>query len=131
MLPRRNGGVQPSAAFLEGLLWGSSLHFACSGSCAECTCGVRDTSGTKSSRHLFSPTALELEPSRGTIPARSKAFVRVSVRPARRLHYTWSIKYNICTSTGKRWVFWGRGRNSLPPSQADCAITSRAAQFPM
>ncbi|XP_032045948.1 cilia- and flagella-associated protein 65 [Aythya fuligula] len=45
------------------------------------------------------PLALELEPSRGTIPARSKAFVRVSVRPARRLHYTWSIKYNICTST--------------------------------
>uniref|UniRef100_A0A8B9DIV1 Cilia and flagella associated protein 65 n=1 Tax=Anser cygnoides TaxID=8845 RepID=A0A8B9DIV1_ANSCY len=94
-LPRRNGGVQPSAAFPEGLLWGSSLHFGCLGSCAECMCGVRDTSGTKSSRHLFSPTALELEPSRGTIPARSKAFVRVSVRPARRLHYTWSIKYNI------------------------------------
>uniref|UniRef100_U3IZB5 Cilia and flagella associated protein 65 n=1 Tax=Anas platyrhynchos platyrhynchos TaxID=8840 RepID=U3IZB5_ANAPP len=45
------------------------------------------------------PLALELEPSRGTIPARSKAFVRVSVRPARRLHYTWSIKYSICTST--------------------------------
>nr|XP_047935645.1 cilia- and flagella-associated protein 65 isoform X3 [Anser cygnoides] len=45
------------------------------------------------------PLALELEPSRGTIPARSKAFVRVSVRPARRLHYTWSIKYNICTPT--------------------------------
>ncbi|XP_071896784.1 cilia- and flagella-associated protein 65 isoform X2 [Anas platyrhynchos] len=45
------------------------------------------------------PLALELEPSRGTIPARSKAFVRVSVRPARRLHYTWSIKYHICTST--------------------------------
>ncbi|NXL55971.1 CFA65 protein, partial [Chordeiles acutipennis] len=45
------------------------------------------------------PLALELEHSKGTIPARSKAFVRVTVRPARRLHYTWSVKYTICTST--------------------------------
>ncbi|NWX56001.1 CFA65 protein, partial [Promerops cafer] len=43
------------------------------------------------------PLALELEHSRGTVPARSKAFVRIKVRPARRLHYTWSIKYAICT----------------------------------
>ncbi|NXS28662.1 CFA65 protein, partial [Pomatostomus ruficeps] len=43
------------------------------------------------------PMALELEHSRGTIPARSKAFVQIKVRPARRLHYTWSIKYAICT----------------------------------
>ncbi|XP_037999088.1 cilia- and flagella-associated protein 65 isoform X2 [Motacilla alba alba] len=42
--------------------------------------------------------ALELEHSRGTIPARSKAFVRIKVRPARRLQYTWTIKYDICTS---------------------------------
>ncbi|NXJ73978.1 CFA65 protein, partial [Trogon melanurus] len=42
------------------------------------------------------PLALELEHSRGTIPARSKACVRVTVKPARRLHYTWSIKYAIC-----------------------------------
>ncbi|NWY90179.1 CFA65 protein, partial [Loxia curvirostra] len=41
--------------------------------------------------------ALELEHSRGTIPARSKAFVRIKVRPARRLHYTWKIRYDICT----------------------------------
>ncbi|NWX98190.1 CFA65 protein, partial [Nothoprocta ornata] len=45
------------------------------------------------------PLALELEHSRGTIPARSKAFVRVTVKPARQLHYTWSIKYAICTPT--------------------------------
>ncbi|KAM9284669.1 cilia- and flagella-associated protein 65 [Cariama cristata] len=45
------------------------------------------------------PLALELEHSRGTIPARSKAFVRITVRPARRLHYTWSIKYALCTPT--------------------------------
>ncbi|NWV30401.1 CFA65 protein, partial [Origma solitaria] len=43
------------------------------------------------------PLALELEHSRGTIPARSKAFVRIKVRPTRRLRYTWSIKYAICT----------------------------------
>ncbi|XP_031446362.1 cilia- and flagella-associated protein 65 isoform X1 [Phasianus colchicus] len=43
------------------------------------------------------PIALELENSRGTIPARSKAFVRVTVRPARQLHYTWSISCAICT----------------------------------
>ncbi|NXN30725.1 CFA65 protein, partial [Nycticryphes semicollaris] len=43
------------------------------------------------------PLALELEHSRGTIAARSKAFVRITARPARRLHYTWSIKYAICT----------------------------------
>ncbi|NXA83497.1 CFA65 protein, partial [Thryothorus ludovicianus] len=46
---------------------------------------------------LSDPLALELEHSRGTIPARSKAFVRIKVRPARRLHYTWSIKYALCT----------------------------------
>ncbi|NXO63631.1 CFA65 protein, partial [Phainopepla nitens] len=44
------------------------------------------------------PLALELEHSRGTIPARSKAFVQVKVRPAHRLCYTWSIKYAICTT---------------------------------
>ncbi|NWH89784.1 CFA65 protein, partial [Aegithalos caudatus] len=43
------------------------------------------------------PLALELEHSRGTIPARSKAFVRIKVRPARGRRYTWSIKYAICT----------------------------------
>ncbi|NWY48334.1 CFA65 protein, partial [Sylvia atricapilla] len=43
------------------------------------------------------PLALELEHSQGTIPARSKAFVQIKVRPARRLRYTWSIKYAICT----------------------------------
>ncbi|NXU97152.1 CFA65 protein, partial [Cettia cetti] len=43
------------------------------------------------------PLALELEHSRGTIPARSKAFVQIKVRPARRLRYTWSIKYALCT----------------------------------
>ncbi|XP_062354395.1 cilia- and flagella-associated protein 65 [Cinclus cinclus] len=43
------------------------------------------------------PLALELEHSRGKIPARSKAFVQIKVRPARRLHYTWSIKYALCT----------------------------------
>ncbi|NXL72599.1 CFA65 protein, partial [Leptocoma aspasia] len=43
------------------------------------------------------PLALELEYSRGTIPARSKAFVRMKVRLARRLRYIWSIKYAICT----------------------------------
>ncbi|NWQ97855.1 CFA65 protein, partial [Burhinus bistriatus] len=45
------------------------------------------------------PLALELEHSRGTIAARSKAFVRITVRPARRLYYTWSIKYALCTPT--------------------------------
>ncbi|NXF92889.1 CFA65 protein, partial [Eubucco bourcierii] len=45
------------------------------------------------------PLALELEHSRGTIPARSKAFVRITARPARRLHYTWSIKYAVWTPT--------------------------------
>ncbi|KAM9630301.1 cilia- and flagella-associated protein 65 [Morphnus guianensis] len=45
------------------------------------------------------PLALELEHSRGMIPARSKAFVQITVRPVRQLHYTWSIKYAICTPT--------------------------------
>ncbi|XP_069717405.1 cilia- and flagella-associated protein 65 [Phaenicophaeus curvirostris] len=45
------------------------------------------------------PLALELEHPRGTISARSKAFVQVTVMPARRLHYTWSIKYTICNTT--------------------------------
>ncbi|KAJ7405656.1 cilia and flagella associated protein 65 [Pitangus sulphuratus] len=45
------------------------------------------------------PLALELDHSRGTILARSKAFVGITVRPARRVHYTWSIKYALCTPT--------------------------------
>ncbi|NXM70139.1 CFA65 protein, partial [Serilophus lunatus] len=45
------------------------------------------------------PPAVELEYTRGTIPARSKGFVRVTVRPTHRLHYTWSIKYAICSPT--------------------------------
>uniref|UniRef100_A0A8C3NUV1 Cilia and flagella associated protein 65 n=1 Tax=Cyanoderma ruficeps TaxID=181631 RepID=A0A8C3NUV1_9PASS len=53
------------------------------------------------------PLVLELEHSKGTIPARSKAFLQIKVRPARGLCYTWSIKYAICThrdlaSTKKR-----------------------------
>ncbi|KAM9009589.1 cilia- and flagella-associated protein 65 isoform 7-T7 [Ara ararauna] len=43
------------------------------------------------------PLALELEHCSGTIPARSRAFVRVTVRPARQLRYTWSIKYALCS----------------------------------
>ncbi|NXC02043.1 CFA65 protein, partial [Orthonyx spaldingii] len=57
--------------------------------------GARDPEEVRSD-----PLALELEHSRGTIPARSKTFVRIKVRPARRLRYTWSIKYAICTPTG-------------------------------
>ncbi|XP_030310179.1 cilia- and flagella-associated protein 65 [Calypte anna] len=45
------------------------------------------------------PLALELEHSRGTIPARSKSLVQVTVKLVRRLHYTWLIKYAICTPT--------------------------------
>ncbi|NXV75496.1 CFA65 protein, partial [Atlantisia rogersi] len=45
------------------------------------------------------PLALELEHSRGTVPARSKVFLRLTARPARRLDYTWSIKYAVCTPT--------------------------------
>ncbi|NXQ21900.1 CFA65 protein, partial [Peucedramus taeniatus] len=56
--------------------------------------------------------ALELEHSRGMIPARSKAFVRIKVRPGRRLRYTWSIKYAICT-----------------PRAADHARTKEKQQF--
>ncbi|NWU94723.1 CFA65 protein, partial [Upupa epops] len=47
------------------------------------------------------PLAVELEHSRGTIPARSKALLRVTAKPARQLHYTWSIKYAICTLASK------------------------------
>ncbi|NXX77510.1 CFA65 protein, partial [Urocolius indicus] len=45
------------------------------------------------------PLALELEQSRGTIPAGTKASIQIKVRPARRLHYTWTIKYAIYSST--------------------------------
>ncbi|NWS77356.1 CFA65 protein, partial [Crotophaga sulcirostris] len=50
------------------------------------------------------PLALELEHPRGTIPARSKALVRVTVMPARQLHYTWSIKYTICAPPATDFV---------------------------
>uniref|UniRef100_A0A8C3Q4C3 CFA65 protein n=1 Tax=Geospiza parvula TaxID=87175 RepID=A0A8C3Q4C3_GEOPR len=53
------------------------------------------------SYHLLYPTALELEHSRGTIPARSKASVGIKVRPARRLQYTWKIRYDIWAPRGE------------------------------
>ncbi|XP_015724709.1 cilia- and flagella-associated protein 65 isoform X2 [Coturnix japonica] len=54
--------------------------------------------GLCDSEEVFSgPMALELEHSSGTIPARSKASVKVTVRPAQQLHYTWFISYTICT----------------------------------
>ncbi|NWW67833.1 CFA65 protein, partial [Ifrita kowaldi] len=56
--------------------------------------------GPRNSEEVHSdPLALELEHSRGTISARSKAFVRMKVRPARRARYTWLIEYAICTPT--------------------------------
>uniref|UniRef100_A0A8C0VSC4 Cilia and flagella associated protein 65 n=1 Tax=Cyanistes caeruleus TaxID=156563 RepID=A0A8C0VSC4_CYACU len=62
---------------------------------------ITGDNNAKSLCHLLYPTALELEHSGGTIPARSKAFVQIKVRPVRRLHYTWSIKYAICTPRGE------------------------------
>ncbi|NWU01695.1 CFA65 protein, partial [Urocynchramus pylzowi] len=58
------------------------------------------------------PLALELEHSKGTLPARSKALIRIKVRPARRLRYTWSINYDICI-----------------PRAADHASTNEKQQF--
>ncbi|NXH39067.1 CFA65 protein, partial [Dicaeum eximium] len=54
--------------------------------------GPRDPEAVRSD-----PLALELEHCRGAIPARSKTFVRMKVRLARRLRYVWTIKYAICT----------------------------------
>ncbi|NWV71542.1 CFA65 protein, partial [Malurus elegans] len=45
------------------------------------------------------PLALELEYSKGTITAGSKASIQINVRPARRLTYTWFIRCAICTPT--------------------------------
>ncbi|NXX36820.1 CFA65 protein, partial [Nicator chloris] len=59
------------------------------------------------------PLALELEHSRGTIPARSKAFVQIKVRPARRLRYTWSIKYAICTPRAADLASTKEGQQAL------------------
>ncbi|XP_075789053.1 cilia- and flagella-associated protein 65 isoform X3 [Pelodiscus sinensis] len=46
---------------------------------------------------LSDPLALQLDPCKGIIPARSKAIVQVTVSPARQLHYTWLISYTIST----------------------------------
>ncbi|RXM95325.1 Coiled-coil domain-containing protein 108 [Acipenser ruthenus] len=43
------------------------------------------------------PIALELEFSSGMIPARSKVIIRATAKPARRVHYSWSISYQILT----------------------------------
>uniref|UniRef100_M3XH82 Cilia and flagella associated protein 65 n=1 Tax=Latimeria chalumnae TaxID=7897 RepID=M3XH82_LATCH len=43
------------------------------------------------------PLALELEFSRGTIAARSRIIIRLTTRPARSLHYSWQINYQILT----------------------------------
>nr|XP_033800998.1 cilia- and flagella-associated protein 65 [Geotrypetes seraphini]XP_033800999.1 cilia- and flagella-associated protein 65 [Geotrypetes seraphini]XP_033801000.1 cilia- and flagella-associated protein 65 [Geotrypetes seraphini] len=46
---------------------------------------------------ICDPLALELENSKGTIPARTKCFLKVTVRPIRRFFYTWSISYVMLT----------------------------------
>ncbi|NXU14680.1 CFA65 protein, partial [Pardalotus punctatus] len=61
------------------------------------------------------PLALELEHSGGTIPARSKAFVRIKVRPTHRLRYTWSIKYAICTPRGEMDVLGSSAKEEQHP----------------
>uniref|UniRef100_A0A6I8PQC0 Cilia and flagella associated protein 65 n=1 Tax=Ornithorhynchus anatinus TaxID=9258 RepID=A0A6I8PQC0_ORNAN len=52
------------------------------------------------------PLALELEPTEGTVAARSKTAVRLTARPARRLRYSWVISGAIL---GRR----GAGRSSF------------------
>ncbi|XP_066544141.1 cilia- and flagella-associated protein 65 isoform X2 [Amia ocellicauda] len=47
------------------------------------------------------PIALDLECCNGTIPARSKVIVKATAKPARRVPYSWSITYEILTSTGQ------------------------------
>nr|XP_020647832.1 cilia- and flagella-associated protein 65 isoform X1 [Pogona vitticeps] len=41
--------------------------------------------------------AIELDHCRGTVAARGKIFLRVTLRPVRRLHYTWTISCAIST----------------------------------
>ncbi|NXG43747.1 CFA65 protein, partial [Psilopogon haemacephalus] len=65
------------------------------------------------------PLALELERSRGTIPARSKAFVRITAKPVRRLHYTWSIKYAVCTTNATGLV------STREEQQPLCCVVAR------
>ncbi|KAM6946159.1 cilia- and flagella-associated protein 65 [Aplochiton taeniatus] len=46
------------------------------------------------------PNALELDPTRGTIPSRSRLRIRSTLRLARRTHYRWTISYQTLNSTG-------------------------------
>lgn len=48
------------------------------------------------------PTAIELDHYKGTICARGKIPLQVTLTPARQLHYTWSISYTISTSKGEK-----------------------------
>ncbi|XP_053554126.1 cilia- and flagella-associated protein 65 [Bombina bombina] len=43
------------------------------------------------------PIALEIEPNKGRLPARTKLNIRITARPARRLQYKWRISYSILT----------------------------------
>ncbi|XP_030045297.1 cilia- and flagella-associated protein 65 [Microcaecilia unicolor] len=46
---------------------------------------------------ISDPLALEIEYSKGTIPARTKCIVKATIRPIRRFFYTWSISYTMLT----------------------------------
>ncbi|XP_043931157.1 cilia- and flagella-associated protein 65 [Protopterus annectens] len=65
---------------------------------------------------LSDPVALELEHYDGTIPARSKIIVRATARPARRVHYTWTITYHVVTSKVLN--------NTLQEKQELCNVTA-------
>ncbi|KAJ7345981.1 hypothetical protein JRQ81_001931 [Phrynocephalus forsythii] len=43
------------------------------------------------------PLAIELDHYKGTVAARGKIFLRATLRPARQLHYTWTISYAVST----------------------------------
>ncbi|XP_073503479.1 cilia- and flagella-associated protein 65 isoform X2 [Phyllobates terribilis] len=44
---------------------------------------------------ITDPVALEIEQEKGSLPARTKLRIRVTVHPARRVSYTWSIHYYV------------------------------------
>uniref|UniRef100_A0A8C4T2H9 Cilia- and flagella-associated protein 65 n=1 Tax=Erpetoichthys calabaricus TaxID=27687 RepID=A0A8C4T2H9_ERPCA len=68
------------------------------------------------------PTVLDLEVSKGTIPARSKIIIRATGRPSRRLNYSWSIRYHILAPRAPAHV--------LEKSMPLCQIKARGV-YPM
>ncbi|XP_044294405.1 cilia- and flagella-associated protein 65 [Varanus komodoensis] len=62
------------------------------------------------------PLAIELDHYKGTISSRGKIFLQATLRPARQLHYTWTVSYAVSTP---------KDPNPLGKKQPICCVIAK------